>query len=46
MTPELEKMLHSIFINQVPKAWEAVSFTSTRPLASWFENLKERVEFV
>lgn len=30
--------------NQVPKTWEKVGFLSLKPLASWINDLKNRVE--
>lgn len=46
MSPELDEMYNSLLINKVPKNWESVSYSSLRPLASWFKDLHLRVEFM
>lgn len=43
MSEDLEKMSTSLFDNQVPKKWADVGFLSLKPLASWIEDLNERV---
>jgi len=45
MSVELDKMYQSLLNNQVPGLWRKVSYPSLKPLASWFEDLLERVIF-
>lgn len=46
MSEQLESMATSIFDNQVPKYWAAIGFLSMKPLASWIEDLVERINFL
>eukprot|EP01017_Pseudomicrothorax_dubius_P009127 TRINITY_DN13053_c0_g1_i2.p1 TRINITY_DN13053_c0_g1~~TRINITY_DN13053_c0_g1_i2.p1 ORF type:complete len:479 (+),score=138.16 TRINITY_DN13053_c0_g1_i2:141-1577(+) len=46
MSEELENLANSLYNNQVPKMWEAKGFLSLKPLASWIEDLNERIEFL
>eukprot|EP00164_Ancoracysta_twista_P004479 GFYU01006044.1.p1 GENE.GFYU01006044.1~~GFYU01006044.1.p1 ORF type:complete len:643 (-),score=209.30 GFYU01006044.1:95-2023(-) len=46
MSSELEMMYGSFLNNQVPALWAAVAYPSLKPLASWVEDLKLRVEFM
>ncbi len=46
MSDDLEKMAQSLFDNQVPKKWADVGFLSLKPLASWIQDLIERVNFL
>jgi dynein heavy chain len=46
MSDELELLSNSLFNNQVPKMWEARGFLSLKPLASWIQDLNERVDFM
>ncbi len=46
MSEELEKMGNSMFDNQVPKIWAEKGFLSLKPLASWIQDLNERVNFL
>lgn len=43
MSEELEKMGNSMFDNLVPLSWAAVGFLSLKPLASWVNELLERI---
>ncbi|KAL8274015.1 hypothetical protein Esti_002104 [Eimeria stiedai] len=43
---ETECVFAALSTNQVPAVWAAVSYPSLRPLASWIENLQQRVGFV
>jgi dynein heavy chain len=45
MSPELEEMYSSLLKNQVPQNWAAVSFSSLKPLASWYQDLHDRIAF-
>ena len=46
MSESLESMATSIFDNMVPKYWAAIGFLSMKPLASWIEDLNDRVNFL
>ena len=46
MSEELEKLSNSLFDNQVPNAWSEVGFLSLKPLASWVDDLKIRINFL
>lgn len=46
MSEDLEKMATSLFDNQVPKKWADVGFLSLKPLASWIQDLNDRVIFL
>jgi dynein heavy chain len=39
-------MYSSLLKNQVPANWQRVSFSSLKPLASWYQDLHKRVEFM
>lgn len=39
-------MCNSLFDNQVPKIWADVGFLSMKPLASWTQDLVDRVNFL
>jgi dynein heavy chain len=45
MSEELEKMANSLFINQVPAIWSEKGFLSLKPLAAWYDELKQRIVF-
>ncbi|CEL96675.1 unnamed protein product [Vitrella brassicaformis CCMP3155] len=44
MSDAMEDLIDALFMDKVPKSWEKLAFPSTRPLASWLANLKERIE--
>jgi hypothetical protein len=46
MSASLEAMLGSFLINQVPQLWADVAYPSLKPLASWIEDLINRVAFL
>lgn len=47
MSEDLEKMGNSLYDNQVPLDWGAPKgFLSLKPLASWQQDLLERIEFL
>jgi len=46
MSDELEAMGSSMFDNLVPANWASVGFLSLKPLASWMQELIQRVEFL
>lgn len=41
-----DELFMSLYVNKVPLQWEAISYTSTKPLTSWFADLKERCEYI
>ena len=43
MSEDMEKLANSLFDNQVPKIWAEKGFLSLKPLASWTDDLLERV---
>jgi dynein heavy chain len=44
MTEQMETLMNAIFLNRVPALWEKYGFVSMRPLGSWLDNLKHRLE--
>ena len=46
MSEDLEKMSNSLYDNQVPKMWAEKGFLSLKPLASWTQDLNDRVNFL
>jgi dynein heavy chain len=46
MSEELELITNSLFDNQVPKIWDEKGFLSMKPLASWTEDLNNRIDFL
>lgn len=46
MSEELDSMYIKIQNGQVPANWEAVAYPSLKPLATWYEDLIERVAFM
>ena len=46
MSEELELMSDSLFNNQVPKMWSEFGFLSLKPLASWVQDLNDRIDFL
>ena len=47
MSEELEMMANSLYDNQVPVAWQPnIGFLSLKPLASWVNELNERITFL
>jgi len=46
MSDELEAMGSSMFDNLVPANWTSVGFLSLKPLASWMQELIQRVDFL
>jgi dynein heavy chain len=45
MSAELDKMYSNLLNNQVPENWKSKSYPSLKPLSSWFEDFKVRVDF-
>ena len=43
MSPILENILQSLFLNKVPESW--TKYPSLKPLGSWFTDLIKRIEF-
>jgi dynein heavy chain len=46
MSEALDKMANSLFNNLVPDAWNAVGFLSLKPLASWVNDMLQRIRFL
>lgn len=46
MSEELELMSDSLFNNQVPNMWSEFGFLSLKPLASWVQDLNDRIDFL
>jgi len=47
MSEELDSMANSLFDNLVPIAWQpVVGFLSLKPLASWINDLNDRINFL
>lgn len=44
MSEAMENLMNDIFMNKVPATWMVFSFETTRGLASWLDNLKQRLE--
>ena len=46
MSDDLEQVANSLFDNQVPKMWSEKGFLSLKPLASWAQDLNDRIHFL
>merc|ERR1719204_2893240 len=46
MTKELDLMGTSLYNNLTPPEWETVAYPSLKPLASWVQDLVERMDFI
>lgn len=46
MSEELETMANALFDNQVPSMWGSKGFLSLKPLASWVQDLRNRIDFL
>jgi len=46
MSDVLETMFNSLTINQVPKMWSDLAYPSLKPLASWVQDLIQRMDFI
>lgn len=46
MSNELEEMGNSMFNNQIPEMWDAVSYPSLMPLGAWVTDLIARCQFI
>jgi len=44
MTEAMETLMSSINNNRVPATWAKLAFPTTRPLSSWLDNLKHRLD--
>lgn len=45
MSADLEAMFNSMILGQVPQLWHEGGYLSRKPLASWFEDTLQRVDF-
>lgn len=46
MSSELEDIVKSIQMNQVPKVWMNVAYPSLKPLSAWIVDLLDRLQFI
>ncbi|NXN51379.1 DYH1 protein, partial [Rynchops niger] len=46
MSSQLELMASSLYNNTVPEMWNAKAYPSLKPLASWVNDLVQRIEFL
>lgn len=46
MSEDLDKMYVAFMSNRVPSNWSSIAYPSLKPLASWVNDLKERVLFL
>merc|ERR1711871_258513 len=46
MSDELEKMGHAVFFGRVPDLWRQKSYPSLKPLAGYYSDFLERIEFL
>uniref|UniRef100_A0A8V1A4F4 Dynein axonemal heavy chain 1 n=1 Tax=Gallus gallus TaxID=9031 RepID=A0A8V1A4F4_CHICK len=46
MSSQLELMANSLYNNSVPTVWNTKAYPSLKPLASWVNDLVQRVEFL
>eukprot|EP00879_Flechtneria_rotunda_P033061 GHRR01036584.1.p1 GENE.GHRR01036584.1~~GHRR01036584.1.p1 ORF type:complete len:384 (+),score=107.65 GHRR01036584.1:171-1322(+) len=46
MSPDLEKVVDSLYDNQVPESWAVRAYPSLKPLPSWTADLLERLSFI
>ena len=44
MTDQMEALMDSIFLNNIPEKWAKLAFPSSRGLSSWLLNLKHRLD--
>merc|ERR1711988_2072926 len=44
MSDAMETLMNSLYDGRVPSTWEKVAFVSMRPLASWMDNLVQRIK--
>jgi dynein heavy chain, axonemal len=44
MSEQMERLSDSLYMEVLPPKWSAAGFPTTRGLASWLTNLKERCE--
>ena len=46
MSEELDALASSMFINMVPNSFSKVGPLSLKPLASWINDLNDRINFI
>lgn len=44
MSENMEALMAAVSLNKIPAPWAKYSFTSTRGLGAWLDNLKQRLE--
>lgn len=43
ITENMEKLAHSMYVNQVPALWEKYAYASKKELLVWYDDLLERI---
>lgn len=43
ITENMEKLSHSMYVNQVPALWEKYAYASKKELLVWYDDLLERI---
>jgi dynein heavy chain len=46
MSNEGDEIFNSLLINKIPLSFSKISYSSNKPLGSWFDDLSKRVEFI
>ena len=46
MSSDYDQMYFALQNNQLPNIWRKFSYASLKPLASWYKDLIQRVEFM
>jgi dynein heavy chain len=46
MSSECDEIYNSLLINKIPLSWAKFSYPSHKPLASWFDDLFKRLDFI
>jgi len=44
MSDQMEKLMNSLYIEQIPKAWEAFAYPSLKKLFPWMNDLEQRIK--
>ncbi|KAJ3220317.1 hypothetical protein HK099_004389 [Clydaea vesicula] len=44
ITEQMEQLMNSLFLNQVPATWEKLAFPSLQGLATWYIDLLQRIK--
>jgi dynein heavy chain len=46
MSSECDEIYSSLLLNRLPKAWAKICYPSHKPLASWYDDLQKRIDFI